>query len=103
MVEAGIVTLVRPPNLVSCFRMVQKGRADLVRVNDISGWSLIERTFGGRDGFRRLEKPVRQNIEHLIIPRSNPDGADLIARFNATLDRLQRQGRVHKMIERHLH
>lgn len=102
MVDAGIVTMVRPPDLESCFRMLKRDRADLVRVNDITGWKLIERTFGNRDGFRQLEKPVRENIEHLIIPRSNPEGAALIARFNETLQRLQKDGQIHKLIERHL-
>lgn len=102
MVDAGIVTMVRPPDLESCFQMLKRKRADLVRVNDISGWRMIERVFGTRDGFRQLPTPVRQNIEHLIIPRSNPDGAALINRFNAALEKLQKQGRIHKIIERHL-
>jgi hypothetical protein len=54
MVDEGIVTMDRPPDLESCFRMLDLGRTDLVRVNDIVGWTMIDRLFETRTAFRMI-------------------------------------------------
>ncbi|MEM6663274.1 MAG: transporter substrate-binding domain-containing protein [Pseudomonadota bacterium] len=102
LVEAGTVTMVRPPDIESCFKMVDRGRADLVRVNDIVGWSIVESLYGNRDGFRMIATPVRESIEHFIVPRSNPKGGAMISAFNEALMQMQRSGEIFRLIERHV-
>lgn len=99
----GIITLVRPPDIDSCFRMIAKKRVDLVRVTDLIGWAMIDKLFGNRDDFQMGDVPVREAIEHLIIPKTHPEGEPLIQGFNSALKDLQRQGKIHKLIERHLY
>ena len=104
MEEAGtIARLVRPQSLSNCFQMLKKNRVDFVRVNDMIGWSEINKTFGGRDGFRLLERPFDQgSAEYLIIAKGTEGGLDLIDRFNETLAKMKSDGRFHKLIERNL-
>ncbi|MEM9138653.1 MAG: ABC transporter substrate-binding protein [Pseudomonadota bacterium] len=102
--EAGIVNaLIRPQSLENCFQMLAKKRVDLVRVNDMIGWSVIAETFGKRDGFRLIDKPFGSGSpEYLIISKSVDGGEDLIVGFNAAMAKMKSDGRIHKLIERHL-
>lgn len=102
LADAGKITLVQPPDIDACFRMVELGRADLVRVNDIVGWSVVQRMGDSRTKFQMLPKPVRESIEHFIVPRSNPDGAAVIAAFDKALTRMEETGEIYRMIERYL-
>ena len=102
--KAGtIAKLVRPQNLSNCFQMLQKNRVDFVRVNDMIGWSEINKTFGGSDGFRLMDKPFDEgSAEYLIISKSNERSEELLMNFNATLAKMKSDGRFHKLIERNL-
>lgn len=102
LVDAGTIKLVQPPDIDSCFKMVDLGRADLVRVNDIVGWSIVERLYGDRSGFRMIENPVRESIEHFIVPRGHPEGSAIIKAFDAALAGMQSRGEIFRLIERHV-
>ncbi|MEM7060727.1 MAG: ABC transporter substrate-binding protein [Pseudomonadota bacterium] len=104
MQEAGtIAALVRPQKLANCFQMLKKNRVDFVRVNDMIGWSEINKTFGGGDGFRLLDKPFDDgSAEYLIISKSMEGGGDLLEAFNASLAKMKSDGRFHRLIERNL-
>lgn len=103
LVADDAIKLVRPPDIEFCFQMIAKKRVDVIRVIDIIGWAMIDKLFDSRDGFRMSDEPVRQSIEHLIISRAHPDGEALVKQFDQALGELQKQGRIHKMIERHLY
>ena len=100
--ENGTIILVRPSTMEACFRMLQKKRVDLVRVNDHVGWSLVDSVFGQRDRVRMLAKPLRESIEHLIIPRTKSDGEALITAFNLALKQLRDDGVIDAAIAEHL-
>ena len=102
MVDKGIVTLVRPADMEACFVMLERGRADLVRVDQYVGWSVIEKLFNTKQGFRVLDKPVRENIEHLIIAKDHADGTQLIEQFDKTLESLKAEGVIEEIIQRHI-
>ena len=102
LVEEGLIELDQPPDLESCFKMLERGRTDLVRTNDFIAWSVIDAAFDNREAFKMLEKPFRQSIEHLIIPRANPDADKTIASFNAALEELRTDGTLNEMLTRHL-
>lgn len=102
LADAGKITLVQPPDIQGCFRMLELGRADLVRVNDIVGWSVIQRMGDSRIKFRMLPNAVRESVEHFIVPRSNPDGKTLMADFDRALTRMEETGEIYRLIERYL-
>ena len=102
LVDEGLISLDQPPDLEGCFRMLQAGRTDLVRTNDFIGWSVIDSVFQSRADFKMLEKPFRQSIEHLIVPKSNPDADATIAAFNQALRDLAEDGTLNEMLTRHL-
>ena len=99
--EKGIIKMVRPPDLEGCFRMLARGRADLVRVNDRAGWALAEQLFPGEEKVKMLPKPVRETVEHFIVSRSYPGGEAIVAAFDATLARLREEGVIDAIVTRH--
>ena len=102
MVDKGIVTLERPVDIDACFQMLVRGRTDLVRVDKYVGWKVIEKIFNSRSGFRMLDKPVRENVEHLIIAKDYPDGEQLLAQFNKTIEALKQRGVIEEIIQMHI-
>lgn len=103
LIAEDAITLVRPPDIEFCFQMLAKKRVDVIRVIDIIGWAMIDKLFGERDDFKINDEPVREAIEHLIISRAHPDGESLVEQFDEAFGKLQKQGKIHKMIERHLY
>lgn len=101
-VDNGTVKLVRPSTMDACFRMLLKKRADIVRVNNFVGWSLVDSVLGQRDNIRMLPKPVRESIEHFIVPRNQEDGEALIRDFNLALQQLRDDGVIDTAIAEHL-
>jgi ABC-type amino acid transport substrate-binding protein len=49
-----------------------------------------------------LPKPLRESIEHLIIPRAKSDGEALITAFNLALKQLRDDGVIDVAIAEHL-
>jgi polar amino acid transport system substrate-binding protein len=103
MVDREEIDLVRPRDIEFCFEMLAKQRVDVIRVIDLIGWAMIDKLFDDRDGFRMSEVPVRQSVEHLLLSRAHPDGEVLVKQFDTAFGELQKQGRIHKLIERHLY
>ena len=102
MVDKGIVTLERPVDMDACFQMLERGRVDLVRVHQRVGWKVIEKVFKTKAGFRVLDKPVRENIAHLIVAKDHTDGVRLLERFDKTLQTLNAEGVIEEIIQRHI-
>lgn len=102
LVDEGIVTLVRPQTLSACFRMIESNRADIIRVNDVIGWTTIESLFGKRDGFRMIDTPARSSIQHVLFSRAHPDSERIVPAFNATLAEMKADGTLEAIMIKHL-
>ena len=101
-VKEGWVQLDRPVDLEACFKMLHAERTDMVMIMEPVGWAVIERVFGGRAGFRVLEKPLLENSDHLIISKTYPGGENLLARFNQSLLDLRQKGVIDQIILKYL-
>jgi polar amino acid transport system substrate-binding protein len=63
-----------------------KGRTDLLALNELVGWRLIQNRFPDRMArFRTLEPAYSRDDLHLIVSRTYPGGKELLERFNAAL------------------
>lgn len=102
LIEDNVVTLVRPQTLSACFRMLGSGRADIIRVNDIIGWTTIDSLFGTREGFRMIETPARSSIQHVLFSRAHAETARLLPAFNATLAEMKADGTLEAIVTKHL-
>ncbi len=92
---------VNPPTMQSCFQMILQGRADFFLVGDLLGWATARRMGIRRRQLRTLEGPAERVSQHLIVPRDQPGAREILARFDAALQRLREDGAVARLISEH--
>ncbi len=70
----------------SAIEKLIRGRTELLPLNELVGWRLIQHRFPERMArFRVLEPPYSKDDLHLIVSKTYPGGADLLKRFNEAL------------------
>lgn len=102
-VKEGVIELIRPANLSNCFQMLASGRADLIRVNDIIGWSTVDKVFSDRTPFRIVDGgPVRVSVQYTLFSPKHPLTPTMLPAFNAELEAMKLDGTILKIMEKHL-
>ena len=91
-----------PVDLVGCLKMILSGRKDFFVLNETNGWMTIQNTYKSRELFRTLDTIVEQETEHLIISKTYPNGADIMAKFNTGLKELREAKILQEIMDRHL-
>jgi polar amino acid transport system substrate-binding protein len=80
---------------ISGLEKLKLGRIDLMPLNDLVGWHLIQTHFPDDAGkFKTLEKPLSVNTLHLIVSKGHPHSEELLVRFNAALKRCIEKGLI---------
>lgn len=92
----------RPPDMLTCFQMLQRGRVQAVWSSETVA-EFVSRDLR-RDGLRY--KPLTLGLEypvelHLIISRQLPQAQQWLERFNTGLARIQKNGSYAKILQRH--
>ncbi len=104
LLAQDIITLTRATQMTNCFRMLARGRVDLLPINEHVGWSMIQELYGpeGRQKFHVLEKLLKEHGLYLIISKTFPNGEVLMQTFNKGLQHLREDGTLDDIISRHL-
>lgn len=90
------------PDEKSGFNMLREGRIDLLALNDMVGWHIINTNFGKeKDGFHTLEKPLSDNPLRLMVSRNYPDSKALLERFNAALATVKASDTFDAILKKH--
>jgi polar amino acid transport system substrate-binding protein len=72
-------------------------RVDLVATDELVGWSLIKNLYPqDASVFAVVAKPLKLTSLHLLISKKYPNAADITQKFNATFQRLNKQGLLPK-------
>lgn len=98
MLDSGEVQRVTAPSAASCPGLLVADRADVFVQDQRIGAALVARAGLTRDIVAVSEPPVGLTEIHLIVPRSRPDAAGLIARFNAALAQLRTSGDYDRLL-----
>lgn len=99
LVDQGEIALERPLDISACARLVQAGRDDfLVMPEGEVPEAPMPRPALVTDGVAIVVRPL-----HLVVSRSAPDGAGLIARFDTAFHILKANGEIDRIIARHTH
>ena len=100
-VKDGIVTLMRPPSVDECFRLLDTGAVDGVVEAELAGRaSMTSLGLGGK--VRMIDQPVALTTYHVLISKSHPHARTILYYINASMERLREQGEYDRIIERHL-
>lgn len=100
-VKDGIVTLMRPPSVDECFRLLDTGTVDGVVEAELAGRaSITSLGLGGK--VRMIDQPVALTTYHVLISKSHPHARTILYYINASLEKLRERGEYDRIIERHL-
>jgi len=100
-VKDGIVTLMRPPSVDECFRLLDTGAVDGVVEAELAGRaSMTSLGLGGK--VRMIDQPVALTTYHVLISKSHPHARTILYYINASMEKLRERGEYDRIIERHL-
>ena len=100
-VKDGKVTLMRPPTVDECFRLLDNGTVEGVVATEFAGRASIV-TLGIADNIRVLDQPVALTPLHVVISKSHPHARTILYYVNTAIEKLRESGEYDAIIERHL-
>ena len=95
------VTLLSPPTIEECMKLVMDGSADAVPINELTGRAAMVHLDLG-DKIRVIEKPLAILTLHVIIAKTHPNARTMLYYFNSALDKLKASGTYDQIVEKHL-
>ena len=100
-VKDGKITLMRPPTIDECFRLLNDGTVDGVVEAELVGRASIA-SLRLTDRVRIIEQPVALTTYHVLISKSHPHARTILYYVNTSLERLRESGEYDRIVERHL-
>ena len=100
-VKDGKVTLIRPPTVDECFRLLDNGTVDGVVEAELVGRASMA-SLGLGDKVRVIDQPVALTTYHVLISKSHPHARTILYYVNSSLTKLRESGEYDRIIERHL-
>jgi polar amino acid transport system substrate-binding protein len=100
-VKDGVVTLMRPPSIDECFRLLATGAVDGVVEAELAGRASIL-ALGLADKVRMISQPVALTTYHVLISKSHPHARTILYYVNSSLEKLREMGEYDRIVERHL-
>lgn len=97
----NLITLVQPPSVNDCFRMLSSGEVELVALNEFTGRAAIS-DLGMSQDVVALQNPISIQGLHAIVHRTHPRGTVLIHKINEGIRRLESQGALSDIVAEHL-
>lgn len=98
LLDQGLLTRHSPTGLKECARLLLLGRDDFFISDRRLGETALRLTGADPSLFRRSASAISNSTLHLIVPRSHPQGPQLIEQFNLGLRTLQDSGRYQQLL-----
>lgn len=98
MIDRGEAERVSAASAASCPGLLVTGRADYFIQDLRIGQALVAKAGLAREVVAVSEPPFGTQEIHFIVPRSRPDAAGLIARFNAALAQIRTSGDYERLL-----
>jgi polar amino acid transport system substrate-binding protein len=100
-VKNNVVTLIRPPSVDECFRLLDNGTVDGVAEAELAGRASIV-SLGLGEKVRMLDQPLALTTYHVLVSKSHPHARTILYYVNSSLEKLREKGEYDRIIERHL-
>ena len=100
-VKGKKVTLLSPPTVEECLRLLMDGSVDAVPINELTGRAAMVR-LDLTSKMRVIDKPLSILTLHVIIAKTHPNARTMLYYFNNALDKLKADGAYDQIVEKHL-
>ncbi|MDX2205371.1 MAG: transporter substrate-binding domain-containing protein [Hyphomicrobiaceae bacterium] len=95
------VTLIRPPTVEECFRLLETGTVEGVVETELVGRSTMT-SLGLADKVRMIDQPMALTTYHVLISKTHPHARTILYYINTSLGKLRDSGEYDKILVRHL-
>lgn len=104
LIRTGDVFRAEAQTMDNCFQLLAQGHVDFVVTNDLVAGATGRRVLGAHasETIGRIEKPINESREYLIVSRKNPQAEEIIRRFNESYRRLYERSEIQAIWQRHL-
>lgn len=102
LLDDGQLSRHSPAGLNECARLLLMNRDDFFISDRRLGETAVHLTGVPVERFRRSNSAINRSTLHLIVPRSHPQAAEIIAQFNLGLAQLRVSGDYQRLLDRHL-
>jgi polar amino acid transport system substrate-binding protein len=72
-------------------KKLDKGRVDLIILDEVQGWDIIKLTSNNAKHFDTLDKPLNESKLHVMVSRKYPNSKEILAKFNTGLRKFKQQ------------
>jgi polar amino acid transport system substrate-binding protein len=100
-VKNGTITLMQPPTIEECFRLLDEATVDAVVVAELTGQS-VAAAMGMADRIHAASRPLNIETMHVIIAKTHPHARTVLYYVNSSLARLKETGAYDAIIAKHL-
>ncbi|MEL7544434.1 MAG: transporter substrate-binding domain-containing protein [Pseudomonadota bacterium] len=100
-VKDNKVTMVQPPSVEACFRLLESGSVDAVALNEFTGRAAMAK-IGLTDQVRAIERPVSITALRIVVSKTHPHARTMLHYVNSALRKLRETGRFDRIVEKHL-
>jgi polar amino acid transport system substrate-binding protein len=100
-VKGKKVTLLSPPSVEECLKLLVDGTVDAVPINELTGRSAIVR-LDLQSKIKVIEKPLSILTLHVIIAKTHPNARTMLYYLNNAIDKLKASGTYDTIVEKHL-
>lgn len=100
-VKDGHVTMVQPPSVEECFRLLNDGSVDAVALNEFTGRAAMAK-LGLTKKIRAIERPISITALHVVVSKTHPHARTMLHYVNSAFRRLRETGGFDRIVETHL-
>ncbi len=95
------VTLLNPPTVEECLKLLMDGSVDAVPINELTGRAAMVR-LDLQSKIKVIEKPLSILTLHVIVAKTHPNARTMLYYVNNAIDKLKASGAYDQIVEKHL-
>lgn len=81
-------------------KKLDKGRLDLIILDEVQGWDMIKLTSENAKHFDTLDKPLNESKLHIMVSKKYPNAKAIMDKFNLGLRQFKQQPEYFAILER---
>jgi polar amino acid transport system substrate-binding protein len=97
----GKITLMQPPTVEECFRLLDQGAVDAIITPELTGQAVAS-AMGMGDRVHAANRPLNIETLHVIISKTHPHARTVLYYVNTSLQRLRDSGSYDAIVTKHL-
>lgn len=101
MFESGAIKKDTPKDMTTCFKKLVAKRVDFIVVNSMQAASIVKKIVKDPASLKSIVTAPGETKLHVLVGKSHPKGAEIIAAFNKGLASLRTSGEYDNIVASH--